>query len=117
MKGANPQVTAFMDWSDEELIALGELCVNYSGVATLYEGVDVIQNEYFIERQSYDFCGGSFIQSSRVTTSRPYSWATAIIEIANTISGVLLSIEQLVQCLPIYEESVGCYVNSCFYMI
>ena len=49
MKGANPQVTAFMDWSDEELIALGELCVNYSGVATLYEGVDVIQNEYYIE--------------------------------------------------------------------
>ena len=85
MKGANPQVNAFMDWSDDKLIALGELCVNYSGMATLYEGVDVIQNEYYMERQSYDFCGGTFIQSSRVTTSRPYSWATAIIEIASTV--------------------------------
>ena len=50
-KGGNPQVTVFMDWSDDELEDLGNLSIQYSGIESLHEEVEVTRTTYSVERE------------------------------------------------------------------
>ena len=40
-----------MDWSDDELEELGNLSIQYSGVESLYEEVEVTRTTYSVERE------------------------------------------------------------------
>ena len=44
--GNKPDITVFMDWSDEEMEQLQNLSVRYSGVTTLYDDLCINENQY-----------------------------------------------------------------------
>ena len=90
VNGFEPSITALMDWSDDELLSLGDLSVHYS------------------QRQSTEYCVGSLIELSGIEKACSTSWATSIIDIASQIAGEPLSVNQLLECLPIEEEIDPC---------
>ena len=107
-KGGNPQVTVFMDWSDDDLNKLEDTCMQYSGMVSLYDPIEVINNEYTLPREPVNFDGESLKKASRVDSSRFLSWATSVIEAAHSIIKEWFSIEQLINCVPQNEEIDGC---------
>ena len=108
MNGFEPSITALMDWSDDELLSLGDLSVHYSGISTIYEAIPINQHEYSSQRQSTEYCVGSLIELSGIEKACSTSWATSIIDIASQIAGEPLSVNQLLECLPIEEEIDPC---------
>ena len=107
-KGGNPQVTVFMDWSDDDINKLEDTCMQYSGMVSLYDPIDVNNNEYTLPREPVNFDGESLKKASRVDSSRFLSWATSVIEAAYSITKEWFSIEQLINCVPQNEEIDGC---------
>ena len=97
-----------MDWSDDELEELGNLSIQYSGVESLHEEVEVTRTTYSVEREVQDFCQGSLMEYSQTNPICSTSWATSIIEIAESITGKLFSVDQLLQCLSKQENIDGC---------
>ena len=108
MDDMKPQLTLFMDWTDDSLEELGNLSVKYSGLVTLFDPIEVREKEYHLARQSQDFCKGSLRQNSLEENICATSWATAAIEVLNTVTQKKLSVEQLLQCLPITWNLDGC---------
>ena len=108
MNTIKPQITMFMDWTDASLEELGDLNIQYSGFASLYDPIEVKEPECHLTRQSQDFCKGSLKKYSLESNICATSWATSVIEIVNNVSGKQLSIEQLLQCLPLSENINGC---------
>ena len=47
----SPIITIFMDWSDDELEDLGNLSIQYSGIESLHEEVEVTRTTYSVERE------------------------------------------------------------------
>ena len=62
VNGFEPSITALMDWSDDELLSLGDLSVHYSGISTIYEAIPINQHEYSSQRQSTEYRVGSLIE-------------------------------------------------------
>ena len=108
MNTIKPQITMFMDWKDASLEELGNLNIQYSGYASLFDPIEVKEPEYHLTRQSQDFCKGSLMDYSLESNICATSWATSVIEIVNNVSGKQLSVEQLLQCLPQSENIDGC---------
>ena len=97
-----------MDWTDDEINQLGDLSVRYSGITYVYDEIRVNTNEYSQPIRDSDYCYDSLYDYSRTTQICSTSWATSIIEIADTITGKHFSVDQLLQCLPEKEEIDGC---------
>ena len=83
-----------MDWSDDELEELGNLSIQYSGIESLHEEVEVTRTTYSVEREVQDFCQGSLMEYSQTNPICSTSWTTSIIEIAESITGKLFSVDQ-----------------------
>ena len=98
-----------MDWTDEELEELANLSVQFSGIASVYDEIEINEREYLKERKAIDFCSSTPLSEySRLDSICSTSWATSIIEIANRVTGRSFSVNQLLQCLPVYEEIDRC---------
>ena len=97
-----------MDWTDEELDQLGLLSIRYSGITSIYDEIDVREKEYSLSRNSTDFCSSSLYRYSRPNSLCSTSWATSIIEIANSLTGKSYLVNHLLNCLPLYEEIDKC---------
>ena len=108
MNTMKPQITMFMDWTDESLEELGDLDIKYSGFASLFDPIEIKEPEYHLARQPHNFCEGSLMRYSLESNICATSWATSIIEIVNHVSGKKLSVEQLLHCLPQSENINGC---------
>ena len=83
-----------MDWSDDELEELGNLSIQYSGIESLHEEVEVTRTAYSVEREVQDFCQGSLMEYSQTNPICSTSWAITIVEIAKSITGKLFSVDQ-----------------------
>ena len=97
-----------MDWTDDELEQLGLLSVRFSGISSSFDEIDVNINNYVSPYQTIDFCSSSLFEYSRPDLICSTSWATSIIEIANRLTGKSYSVNQLLNCLPLYEEIDKC---------
>ena len=82
-----PNITIFMDWTDDELEQLGFLSVRFSGISSLYDEIGVRAKEYSFPRKTTSFCSSSLFEYSRSDSICSTSWATSIIEIANRLTG------------------------------
>ena len=69
-KGGNPQVTVFMDWSDDDINKLEDTCMQYSGMVSLYDPIEINNNEYSLPIEYYDSDSESLKKASRVDSSR-----------------------------------------------
>ena len=50
-----PDITIFMDWTDDELEQLGFLSVRFSGISSLYDEIGVQVKEYCFPRKTTSF--------------------------------------------------------------
>lgn len=62
-----PDVTGFLDWTDDELYELGDLSVKYSRIVILHDEIPVLRKTYHLSRSSRDYCYGSFLNFSEAT--------------------------------------------------
>ena len=80
LKGdVKPNITIFMDWTDDELEQLGLLSVHFSGIASSFDEIDVREKEYSFPRKTTNFCSSSLFEYSRPDSICSTSWATSII--------------------------------------
>ena len=104
-------VTALLDWSDEDLEVLSELSAHFSGVASHNEPVEITHTHYSLSRQSRTFMDDSLMKYSTKETICSTSWATSVIEVAEAAlnNQFELSVDQLLHCLPVeYELESDC---------
>ena len=59
-----PNITIFMDWTDDELEQLGLLSVRFSGIASSFDEIDVNIYNYASPYQTTDFCSSSLFLAS-----------------------------------------------------
>ena len=84
-----------------------DLRVQYSGVASLYEKIDVISSNHFVEPISRELCTQDhplLLQYGK-SNSCSLSWATATLTAAETALSqrgisVELSLEYILECIP-----------------
>ena len=88
-----------MDWTDEELLDLGDLVVHYTGETKLFEEIEVDKNDIHKYKPARSF-------NMSLPLNMTTSWATSVIQVAERAlgGGVRLSLEQLIQCLPVSED-------------
>ena len=106
--GAPADFTALLDWTSDQLDELGDLSVKYSGMASIYEEIEMEEKERHVRIASRNFTELSEYNVPEKKCST--SWVTAVIEAAEAAleNRVKLSVKQLFECFPKEEGLDGC---------
>lgn len=103
--GDYADITALMDWSNEELNELGNLSVKYSRISSAYEEIEPTEMQMHVAKTTREF--PELMEYNVPEKKCSTSWVTSAIEMAEAAleNRIRLSSRQLFECLP-EEEGI-----------
>ena len=102
--GIPADVTALLDWRDDELESLAQSAAGFVGSTSSAERIEFDKPSHTLSRTPRSF--SSMVEYSRKDSICSTSWATSIIEVAETEMNneVEFSMDQLLRCVPSYFD-------------